>query len=198
MRYSLPGSVSLVLVAVGLMFVSACERAEPVGLEPTGLEPGHADLSMHTGGHGDGELDAHVRKELASLRRLTAPFHRIEAAMAAGWDTPVTGCLSHPTDGAMGVHYGNLSLFDAEVAVLEPETLLYEPTKNGGMRLVAVEYLVPFTELPATAPAPELLGQHFHANTAAGVWALHVWVWKHNPEGLFADWNPNVTCAWGN
>ncbi len=151
---------------------------------------------MHDGGHAEGELDAHARKELAALRRLTAPFHRIEAAMAAGWDAPVTGCLSHPTDGAMGVHYGNLSFFDAEAAVLEPETLLYEPTKNGGMRLVGIEYLIPFSELPATADAPELLGQHFHANTDAGVWALHVWLWRHNPAGLFADWNANVTCEW--
>ncbi|MGK7311519.1 MAG: hypothetical protein ACN0LA_04710 [Candidatus Longimicrobiales bacterium M2_2A_002] len=188
--------MSLALAAAGLAVLPACERAEPAGLEPTTMEVGHADRSMHEAGHGEGELDAHVRRQLASLRRLTAPFHQIDAAMAAGWDTPVTDCLSHPTDGAMGVHYGNLPFFDAEAAVLEPETLLYEPTKNGKMRLVGVEYLIPFTELPATAEAPELLGQHFHANTDAGVWALHVWLWRHNPEGLFADWNANVTCAW--
>ncbi len=23
---------------------------------------------------------------------------------------------------------------------------------------------------------------------------LHVWLWKENPEGLFAEWNPDVTC----
>ena len=27
---------------------------------------------------------------------------------------------------------------------------------------------------------------------------LHVWAWKNNPSGTFADWNPNVSCAaWG-
>jgi hypothetical protein len=30
----------------------------------------------------------------------------------------------------------------------------------------------------------------------AGIWALHVWLWKHNPSGMFADWNPNVTCKY--
>lgn len=25
-------------------------------------------------------------------------------------------------------------------------------------------------------------------------WLLHVWVWKHNPNGMFEDWNPNVSC----
>jgi hypothetical protein len=23
---------------------------------------------------------------------------------------------------------------------------------------------------------------------------LHVYAWKHNPEGMFATWNPTITC----
>jgi hypothetical protein len=23
---------------------------------------------------------------------------------------------------------------------------------------------------------------------------LHVWLWKKNPSGMFARWNPTVTC----
>jgi hypothetical protein len=27
---------------------------------------------------------------------------------------------------------------------------------------------------------------------------LHVWAWKDNPHGSFADWNPKATCVeWG-
>jgi len=27
---------------------------------------------------------------------------------------------------------------------------------------------------------------------------LHVWAWKDNPHGSFADWNPKASCAaWG-
>jgi hypothetical protein len=59
------------------------------------------------------------------------------------------------------------------------------------MRLVGVEYIVP---LAFDEPAP-LFGQHFHANEGAGVWALHLWNWRHNPDGAFADWNPKVSCA---
>jgi hypothetical protein len=55
---------------------------------------------------------------------------------------------------------------------------------------VGIEYVVP---LSFPEPAP-LFGQHFHANEDAGLWALHVWAWRHNPSGMFADWNPNVTC----
>jgi hypothetical protein len=25
-------------------------------------------------------------------------------------------------------------------------------------------------------------------------YALHAWVWKHNPSGTFAQWNPQVHC----
>jgi hypothetical protein len=29
---------------------------------------------------------------------------------------------------------------------------------------------------------------------AVGFWLKHAWIWKHNPAGMFADWNPEVTC----
>jgi len=25
-------------------------------------------------------------------------------------------------------------------------------------------------------------------------YTLHVWAWKDNPNGLYADWNPRVNC----
>ena len=134
-----------------------------------------------------------VQRDIARLRALTAPFHRFEAAMAAGWSTQITGCLSDPVLGGMGYHYGNVGLIDGTVNVLEPELLLYEPRKNGELRLVAVEYIVPFDAWTAQEP-PELFGQAFHRNEAFGIWALHVWHFRHNPRGMFADWNPNVTC----
>lgn len=76
---------------------------------------------------------------------------------------------------------------------LEPELLLYEPQKNARLRLVAVEYIVPFGAWTAHDP-PELFGQSFHRNEAFGIWALHVWHFRHNSRGMFADWNPAVTC----
>jgi hypothetical protein len=116
--------------------------------------------------------------------------------MAAGWDTPITPCLAYPPEGAMGYHYANLALMDDQVELLEPETLIYEPQRNGKLRLVGVEYIVPFTAVPADADPPQLLGMDFDANAAVGIWARHVWVWRHNPSGIFADWNPKVTCDW--
>lgn len=45
-----------------------------------------------------------------------------------------------------------------------------------------------------TADPPVLMGHEFHPVPAAGIWGLHAWVWKHNPDGMFADWNPEVSC----
>ncbi|MDT8305926.1 MAG: hypothetical protein RRC07_08325 [Anaerolineae bacterium] len=44
-----------------------------------------------------------------------------------------------------------------------------------------------------TAP-PAILGQSLHLNEALGVYVLHAWIWLGNPAGVFADWNPNVSC----
>lgn len=144
----------------------------------------------------DTSMSAAVEQDLATLRRLVAPFHRFDAAVAAGWNVQLTPCLSNPSQGAMGYHYANTALIDATVSVDEPELLLYEPLKNGGLRFVAVEYIIPFTLLPADATPPVLFGQSFHQNFEVGLWALHVWVGRHNPAGLFADWNPDVSCQY--
>ena len=31
-----------------------------------------------------------------------------------------------------------------------------------------------------------------HLNENLGVYVLHAWVWKYNPNGVFADFNPRV------
>jgi hypothetical protein len=139
-------------------------------------------------------LGAAVRKDLAALRGATAAFHDIETAKAAGWSAPITGCMTDPTAGGMGYHYGKVSLIDGAVSVTEPELLLYEPQKNGRMRLVAVEYIIPYTEHPRSAQPPVLFGQQFQQVDVFQLWGLHAWVWRENPSGIFASWNPRVTC----
>lgn len=182
----------VLLPLLALLALPACESGDPAGISPDdALLTAPAAVAMRSAA---GSAD--VRQGLAALRRMTAPFHDMAAAEAAGWDVPLTPCMSSP-DGGMGVHMANMDLLlDGKAELLGPETLLYEPQKNGRMRLVAVEYLVPFSLLPSDADAPELLGEHFHQNFEAGVWALHVWIWRHNPAGMFADWNENVTCDW--
>ena len=95
----------------------------------------------------------------------------------------------------MGVHYVNPDyLKDTAVDIKRPQAVMYEPTADGKMALVAVEYI--------TFKGPASLGgQLFNFNSAPNrygldpFYELHVWAWKANPRGAFADMNPDVTCA---
>jgi hypothetical protein len=136
---------------------------------------------------------ASVEKDLATLRAATAAFHRVDAADAAGWSAKITGCMSSP-EGGMGFHYGNTNLIDGTVQVDSPELLLYEPAQNGELRLVAVEYIIPYTAHSRDAAPPVLFGKQFTQNDTFQLWGLHAWVWKENPSGMFANWNPTVGC----
>src|SRR3954463_5247050 len=136
-----------------------------------------------------------VAKDLATLRRVTAPFHNFSAATSAGWSAQITPCMTDPDGaGGMGFHYGNGGLIDGTARVDQPELLLYEPEKNGQLRLVAVEYIIPYTFHARSAAPPRLFNEDFKQNDTFQLWGLHAWVWKENPSGMFADWNPRVTC----
>jgi hypothetical protein len=143
-------------------------------------------------------LSAAGNDELAAIRRAAAPFHRVETAQAAGWDL-VPGldyCFNNPGIGAMGYHYINMALLDTTLDALQPEAMVYAPGPNGQLQLGAVEYIVPADAWDALGMQhpPSVLGHHLHLNPTLGVYVLHVWVFKHNPAGMFEDWNPNVSC----
>ena len=133
--------------------------------------------------------------DLVVLRQLTAPFQDFETAKHAGWSTQITPCLTDAAGaGGMGFHYGNPALIDGTARVEEPELLLFEPQQNGRLRLVAVEYIIPYTLHSRAAAPPVLFGQEFKQNDTFQLWGLHAWVWENNPSGVFANWNPRVTC----
>lgn len=133
-------------------------------------------------------------------RQSTAAYQDVAAAEAAGYALS-SGCVSGPEEGAMGVHYGNAALLeDGVLEATQPEVLVYEP-RNGRLQLGAVEYVVLAEQWDANNDHPPVLeGQHFHfvpAPNRAGLpahYELHVWAWKRNPHGTFADWNPGVRC----
>ncbi len=105
--------------------------------------------------------------------------------------------------GGMGYHYVNARLVeDPAISLLRPEILVYVPDGRGGRKLGAVEYLKnDDDQLISTAnDRPELFGQQFqgpsepHENGKPIHYDLHVWLFKHNPRGLFEPWNVRVTC----
>ena len=136
------------------------------------------------------------------VRNATHRFLDVARAERNGYG-PILGCTSGHTHGAMGLHYANAVLVgDGTLDASRPDLLVYEPLRNGRMRLVAVEYLVIAEAWNAVNPGPPVLeGQLFHYEGSPNryglppFYSLHVWAWKENPEGVFASWNPRVSCA---
>ena len=126
------------------------------------------------------------------VRAANDRFKDVSVAVAEGYG-PIP-CASGVQGGAMGVHYVNGDLLkDGTIDIAKPEAVMYEPMPDGTMALVAVEYIA------FKGPA-SLEGQLFSFNSAPNrygldpFYELHVWAWKPNPTGTFADMNPDVSC----
>lgn len=126
------------------------------------------------------------------VRAANVRFKDVAAAVAEGY-APIP-CASGLQGGAMGIHYVNgAHLKDGVLDLAKPEAVMYEPMADGSLKLVAVEYIA------FKGPAA-LEGQLFNVVTEPNrygldrFYELHVWAWKKNPAGNFADNNPDVSC----
>ena len=129
---------------------------------------------------------------LKSVRAATAKFHSTTQAIMAGYE-PTEHCVSVPGLGGMGYHWVNPSLVDPVFDPLKPETVLYATGPGGQLRLVALEYVV----VNVGQPAPMFGDQPFDVGGAPlpiPHWTLHARLYEHNPLGMFAPFNPNITC----
>ena len=119
-------------------------------------------------------------------------FKDVAAAVSEGY-APIP-CASSIDGGAMGIHYVNKAyLGDDAVDIARPEAVMYEPMADGTLGLVAVEYI----SLKGPASLDGQLFSFTNAPNRYGLpafYELHVWAWKDNPKGPFADNNPDVSC----
>lgn len=127
--------------------------------------------------------------------------------------------------GAMGVHYFRPDLLGitappnprvngtgTHTDFLKPSILIYEPQADGSLELVAVENLVfakAWHEAGNERP-PSFHGVEYDSMKDDPATAIdeahmfephydrHVWLYRDNPNGLFAQFNPRVSCAHGN
>jgi hypothetical protein len=202
-----PVATSLVVSAV-LAFIPACGGSP--GAAPPGASTGTSRDALraehddpHGGGpweHDDQDRDDHDRKhdgcmgpadfdevspkieaELNIARRAVCKFRRIEAALDAGFVNTGLPCIP-----GQGFHYIKNSLVGT-TDIREPSVLMYDADGN----LNSPEWVAPLAGFPTP---PVIFGLPMHADDDLGLWIQHVWVWKLNPDGVFNDINPNVTC----
>ena len=126
-------------------------------------------------------------------------------------------------DGVMGIHFVRPDLLGitappnprvngtgTHTDFLQPSVLIYEPQADGSLELVAVENLV-FIEAWKAAgnqAPPTFQGRSYdlmvddpatvldEAHRFEPHYDLHVWLYRENPRGMFAQFNPNATCAY--
>lgn len=140
--------------------------------------------------------DPGVARDLAIVRAATKAFSDTAVAHAAGYPTTNTPpCLADSTMGGMGQHFVNRALVDDKVELEHPEILLYSQQPGGKVKLVAVEYIIPYRLVPRDSTAPRIFGRAMLQNDPLKLWNLHVWAYEENPSGLFAEWNPAVKCG---
>lgn len=123
--------------------------------------------------------------------------------------------------GAMGIHYFRPDLLGigappnprvdgvgTHTDFRKPAVLIYEPGADGSLELVAVENLVfakAWAEAGNDAP-PSFHGVPWDSMVDDPATAVdeahnfephydrHVWLYRENPNGVFAQYNPTVTC----
>jgi hypothetical protein len=124
-------------------------------------------------------------------------------ARKAGYSVAGEPCVASPL-GTMGIHAVNAALMaDPAINPLRPEILLYVRKANGKLRLVGLEYWKADADgdLATDDDRASVFGQPFdgpmpgHNPTMPVHYDLHVWIWKANPSGLFAPFNPALSCT---
>ncbi len=158
-------------LTLALIALSACDRS-PTREPDRGTPLPAAEV-----------FSSQTEQELALARQASSRYHDLSVALADGY-VDIHVVMQH-----MGYHFMNPALLDGTFRPDRPQILVYAP-EGGRMRLVAVEYAVPLS-----APRPEGFtgsADVWDHNTGFGLWLLHAWVWKPNPSGMFAPFNPNV------
>ena len=187
-----PRALGAVLAAFALAW-GACAEGAPTSAEPT----------------------------IEEVRAATEKYRDVQAAIADGYvrdpmdlcETPYHMGSTEQT-GVMGVHFLRLDLLGIDSAhtrldvtgthtdFREPAALVYEPQADGSLTLVAVENMVSAAAWRARGheEPPAFHGEpyEFRADDAgmslAAHYDKHLWLFRENPSGVSAQYNPTVTC----
>lgn len=125
-------------------------------------------------------------------------------------------------EGTMGIHYVRMDLLGISgppnprvdgtstyTDFNKPAILIYEPQTNGSLELVAVENLVfkkawhdagnakrpTFHGVPYDYMEDDPTTKPDEGHMFTPHYDRHLWLYRENPNGVFGQFNPNVSCA---
>lgn len=179
-----------------------------------------AALAAAAPGQGEPTLD--------EVRAATARFRNVEAALAEGYVRDpgnmceTAGMMGLPAAlGGMGIHFFRPDLLGIKgppnprvdgdgthTDFRKPSILIYEPSADGSLELVAVENLVfkKAWHAAGNKGVPTFHGVEYDSMADDPKTAIdeahmfephydrHVWLYRNNANGMFAQFNPTVTC----
>jgi len=182
-------SILYSLILGSVFFLAACKQEKTFEAKQEGSTQGNQIktdvelLNYYTG------LDFQTLQELQQARAATARYRNINNAFRDNYQD--IG-LVMPN---MGYHFMKSEFVDSVFDPKNPELLVYNKNEDGSFELVAVEYAVPIDPLSPNTPPNGFTGinDEWDFNTLdTGLWTLHAWVWKNNPDGVFNMTNPLV------
>ena len=199
---------SSIVVAIGLTLATVPVMSEPGGRQAGGSKTSEVNLAAVRKAT---ERFQDVKIALAE-GFIRDPFNLCDTAEMMGRPAAL---------GAMGIHYFRPDLLGVTAPpnprvngtgthtdFLKPAILIYEPQQDGSLTLVAVENLVFAASWAAAGhkEPPSFLGVPYDTmkdNPATPIdeahmfephFDRHVWIYRENPNGMFAVFNPNVSC----
>ncbi len=173
-------------------------------------------VGLGIGGACDHDDDSEIDRQLDRAHEVTAKYHDVAVAEADGF-VSTEACVFDPVLGTMGIHFVHPAReADPALDLEAPEALLYL-RQDGELRLVAIEYVQlivvggqPYLGCgvensscppPDPPPAPSLYERVVFDGPMPGHqpgmpwhYDLHVWLWEENPAGMFAQYNPALSC----
>jgi hypothetical protein len=177
------------LVLVCTILFSGCKQekaTEPAAGVQSKAKPINTDQELLTYYNG---LDFQTLLELQRARSATAKYRDINNAFRDNYQD--IGLVIQN----MGYHFMKAANVDSVFDLTRPELLVYSKNEDGSFELGAVEYAVPIDPQSPNTPPNGFTGtaDQWDFNTLnTGLWTLHAWVWKNNPDGVFNMMNPLV------
>jgi hypothetical protein len=194
------------------------EHGGPPHVHPAGIEP-HTDDHDHGGGSVAGVADA---GQIDQIRTAMRRYEDVRVARDEGFirmdgDDPETGAHFGIPEWTEGGAYS----VAGDIDLANPEYLMYSKRLTGSWKLVAVAYVADMWEYPEPPTSLVGAPYHEHVWNCiepegwtldeedwgvvskeecdlmgnvwspGGEWMTHVWLIP-NPEGVFADWNPDL------